>query len=190
MDPLLSLIMANMANVDATSIIFDPFVGTGSLLVGAAHCGAHVLGADLDYNLVHSRGLSSRMGQKYRKKDENIRNNLKQYGLESKYIDILAADFSSQYIKKNFIFDAIITDPPYGIREKAKKIGNKNSKINPEKGNEEDQNKSVHFVQHIKYNLGDIYLDLLDFAADHLANEARLVYWLPIYLNVDRNNKR
>lgn len=190
MDPLLSLIMANMGNVDPTSIVFDPFVGTGSLLVGAAHCGAYVLGADLDYNLVHSRGLSSRMGQKYKKKEENIRNNLKQYNLERKYIDILAADFSTQYINRNFIFDAIITDPPYGIREKAKKIGNKSSKIHLEKISDENESKNVHYVQHIKYNLGDIFFDLLDFASSHLPNDGRLVYWLPIYLNLDRNSKR
>lgn len=57
MDPLLSLIMANMGQVGPTSLIYDPFVGTGSLLVGAAHCGAHVCGADLDYKLIHSRGF-------------------------------------------------------------------------------------------------------------------------------------
>lgn len=57
MNPLLSLIMANMAQVTETSLIYDPFVGTGSLLVGAAHCGGYVAGADLDYNLIHSRGL-------------------------------------------------------------------------------------------------------------------------------------
>jgi tRNA (guanine10-N2)-methyltransferase len=70
-------------------------------------------------------GLSSRQGQKYRKKSENIRNNLKQYGLEDKFLDVLVADFSKKYIKENHKFDAIITDPPYGIRERAIKLGNK-----------------------------------------------------------------
>ncbi len=82
-------------------------------------------GADLDYKLIHAFGLSSRQGQKYRSKNENIRNNLKQYGLEDFFLDILVADFSSPYIKAGYKFDAIITDPPYGIREKAKKVGQK-----------------------------------------------------------------
>ena len=56
MDPLLSLVMSNMAQVKQHSLVYDPFVGTGSLLVGAAHFGASVLGADLDYNLIHSQG--------------------------------------------------------------------------------------------------------------------------------------
>ncbi|CAF1029949.1 unnamed protein product [Brachionus calyciflorus] len=189
MDPLLSLVMANMGNVNSTSFVYDPFVGTGSLLVGAAHCGAHVAGADLDYNLVHSRGLSSRMGQKYRRKDETIRNNLKQYGFESKYLDILAADFSSKYIRDNFKFDAIITDPPYGIREKAKKLGSKKQTKTLENNDEiiVEDDKHGNFVKHIKYNLGDIFYDLLDFASKHLVLEGRLVFWLPVYMEEDRN---
>lgn len=45
-----------MGNVKENSLIYDPFVGSGSLLVGAAHFGGHVMGADLDFNLIHSRG--------------------------------------------------------------------------------------------------------------------------------------
>lgn len=50
---------------------------------------------------------------------------MKQYGLEGKFLDVLVADFSKEYIKENQKFDAIITDPPYGIRERAIKLGNK-----------------------------------------------------------------
>lgn len=50
---------------------------------------------------------------------------MKQYGLEGKFLDVLVADFSKKYIKENQKFDAIITDPPYGIRERAIKLGNK-----------------------------------------------------------------
>lgn len=62
---------------------------------------------------INQIGLSSRMGQKYRKKEESIRNNLKQYGFEAKYLDVLIADFSTTYIRNELKFDAIITDPPY-----------------------------------------------------------------------------
>lgn len=58
MDPTLSLIMSNMALVKNSDLVFDPFVGTGSLLVSAAHCGGYVMGADLDFNLIHSIGLN------------------------------------------------------------------------------------------------------------------------------------
>ena len=48
-----------MAHVKKNDLIYDPFVGTGSLLVGAAYYGAYVMGADLDYNVIHSRGIRS-----------------------------------------------------------------------------------------------------------------------------------
>lgn len=110
MDPLLALIMSNMAHVCKNDIIYDPFVGTGSLLVSAAHFGAYVMGADLDFNLMYARGLSSRMGQKYRKQEESIYNNLKQYGYQDRYVDVLTGDFSKKFLNENAIFDAIITD--------------------------------------------------------------------------------
>lgn len=45
-----------MAQVRDNQFVYDPFVGSGSLLVAAAHFNAYVMGADLDYNLIHSRG--------------------------------------------------------------------------------------------------------------------------------------
>lgn len=50
--------MSNMGKVKPNQFVYDPFVGTGSILVGAAHFGGYVCGADLDYNLIHSRGLN------------------------------------------------------------------------------------------------------------------------------------
>ncbi|CAI8036302.1 tRNA (guanine(10)-N2)-methyltransferase homolog [Geodia barretti] len=57
MDAQLSLIMANMAQVKEGSLVFDPFVGTGSLLVAGAHFGGFGMGADIDYPLIHGRGI-------------------------------------------------------------------------------------------------------------------------------------
>ena len=51
-----------------------------------------------------------------------------------------------------------------GIREKAKKIGSKNNKSDePQK-----QLVGIHIPQHTRYKLGDIFYDLLSFAAEHL----------------------
>ena len=156
------------------------------------------------------------MGQKYRKKEESIRNNLKQYGLEDKFLDVLVGDFSTSYLKDSILFDAIITDPPYGIREKAKKVGTKKSKrendelkdsssssdqennelnyvdIKNESLNDENSKKlnDPRYAQTTKYNLGDIFNDLLTFASQHLIEYGRLVYWLPIYLEIDRSTIR
>ena len=58
MDAGLSLIMANMGAVKENHLVFDPFVGTGSLLVACAHYGAYVMGTDIDYMLIHAKGES------------------------------------------------------------------------------------------------------------------------------------
>merc|ERR1712004_95320 len=66
MDAQLSLMMANMGKVKPGSLVFDPFVGTGSLLIASAHFGGYVLGTDLDYKTIHGIGRSSRSKQKWR----------------------------------------------------------------------------------------------------------------------------
>lgn len=42
MDTQLSLLMANQAKVKQGDFVFDPFVGTGSLLVSAAKFGGNI----------------------------------------------------------------------------------------------------------------------------------------------------
>lgn len=42
MDPQLSLLMANQGLAGKGDLVFDPFVGSGSLLVAAAKFGAYV----------------------------------------------------------------------------------------------------------------------------------------------------
>ncbi|KTF71839.1 hypothetical protein cypCar_00034499 [Cyprinus carpio] len=53
MDAGLSFIMANHAKVKADDLVYDPFVGTGSLLVACSRFGAYVCGTDIDYNTIH-----------------------------------------------------------------------------------------------------------------------------------------
>lgn len=55
-------------------------------------------------------GKASRKNQKWRGPDENIRANLRQYGLEKYYLDALVADSSRPIWRKGMLFDAIITD--------------------------------------------------------------------------------
>lgn len=64
MDPQLSLLMANQAQVKNGDLVLDPFVGSGSLLVAAAQFGAYVLGTDIDYLMLHARTRPSRISQK------------------------------------------------------------------------------------------------------------------------------
>ncbi|XP_020646362.3 tRNA (guanine(10)-N(2))-methyltransferase TRMT11 isoform X3 [Pogona vitticeps] len=176
MDACLAFIMANHGRVKANDVVFDPFVGTGGLLIASAHFGAYVCGTDIDYNTVHGLGKASRRSQKWRGPDENIRANLRQYGLENHYLDVLLSDASKPIWRKQVQFDVIITDPPYGIREATRRTGSQKemAKI-AEKGTEN------HIAVSSKYRLCDILFDLLKFAAEYLVTGGRLVYWLPVY---------
>ena len=118
-------------------------------------------------------------------------------------MDIFAADFSTAYLRADFLFDAIITDPPYGIREKAKKIGTKKQEQTATADANESTSlaesapaaatsgsQSRHFAKRTKYMLGQIFYDLLKFASLHLVTNGRLVFWLPVHLEIDRKSLR
>ncbi|XP_061479761.1 tRNA (guanine(10)-N2)-methyltransferase homolog isoform X1 [Rhineura floridana] len=176
MDACLAFIMANHGRVKPNDVVYDPFVGTGGLLIASAHFGAYVCGTDIDYSTVHGLGKASRKNQKWRGPDENIRANLCQYGLEKHYLDVLVSDASKPIWRKGVKFDAIITDPPYGIREATRRTGSQKEMAKmTEKGTEN------HISISSNYHLSDILFDLLKFAAEYLVVGGRLVYWLPVY---------
>lgn len=177
MDAALSFIMANHAKVKQNDLVFDPFVGTGSLLVACSQFGAYVCGTDIDFNIIHGKGRSSRKNQKWRGPDENIRANLRQYGRENMYLDVMVSDASKLVWRRTPLFDAIITDPPYGIRESTRRTGSHKEIIKPCDGTYAESHVPVSQA----YHLSDIFTDLLNLSANHLVIGGRLVYWLPVY---------
>ncbi|KAK4801352.1 hypothetical protein SAY86_021839 [Trapa natans] len=52
MDAEMAFLMANQAMAKPGKLVYDPFVGTGSILVAAAHFGAITMGADIDIRVV------------------------------------------------------------------------------------------------------------------------------------------
>jgi tRNA (guanine10-N2)-methyltransferase len=115
MDPCLSFVMANMALCRRSSIVFDPFVGSGSVLVSCAEFGSVCCGSDYDPRVFHDA-------------ESSIRDNFAQYGFPSRFLGVIRADFSQKFFQRREMFDAIVTDPPYGVREGIKKIGRKPNK--------------------------------------------------------------
>lgn len=107
MDPQLSLLMANVTKVEDWHLVFDPFVGTGSILLACAQFGAQVIGSDIDFLMVHARTKPSRVGQKKRIKGESFRGNFEQYNLTAKLIDVIVADASKSPWGSRLKFDAI-----------------------------------------------------------------------------------
>ncbi|XP_039300155.1 tRNA (guanine(10)-N2)-methyltransferase homolog [Nilaparvata lugens] len=178
MDAQLSLLMANMAKVSDGDLIFDPFVGSGSLLVAAARFGGHVLGADIDYLMLHGRTKPTRKQDRFKNRavDESIYSNMKQYGILNNYLDVVVADSSLPLWRDDLIFDAIITDPPYGIREATERVGSTKSNVCLNENQVEN-----HIPSKVTYNLAHILSDLLCFASKHLKLGGRLVTWVPIF---------
>nr|XP_026498504.1 tRNA (guanine(10)-N2)-methyltransferase homolog [Vanessa tameamea] len=175
MDAQLSLIMANQAQVNTGLIILDPFVGSGSLFIAAAHFGAYVWGSDIDFMMLHARSRPTRVGQKVRTEEESIKSNMKHYGTESRYLDVVVSDFSLTNWRGDLKFDAIITDPPYGVREPTERIG-----IDRENYELSDEHLVNHVPSKVDYGLPHLYSDLLNFAAKHLEIGRRLVCWYPL----------
>jgi len=106
---------------------------------------------------------------------------LKDYGKEAFFVDALVADAANHPWRLNAteLFDAIITDPPYGIRESCSRVGSRNgvaivSELEP---------GQIHFPEQKAYHLDDVFKDLLTFAVRSLVVGGRLVYWLPVYKN-------
>ena len=62
LDAELSLLMANLAAVQRHQLVYDPYCGTASTLVAAAHFGGRVLGSDLFGPVLHGK-LRTRSGR-------------------------------------------------------------------------------------------------------------------------------
>ncbi|KAK5650812.1 hypothetical protein RI129_001841 [Pyrocoelia pectoralis] len=176
MDPQLSLLMANQAQVKLGDLVLDPFVGSGSLLVAVAYFGGYVVGSDIDYLMLHGKSRPSRIKQKKREENESIKANMEQYSLQDKYIDVLINDFATSFWRDDIKFDSIITDPPYGIREATEKVG-----IHKENYSISEKHLSTHIPAKIQYEFSELYQDLLAFSAKHLRIGGRLVCWFPVF---------
>jgi len=171
MDAELSLIMTNLGLVQKGSFCFEPFVGTGSILLTCGLRGGYCAGTDIDIRVLRGRG-----------DDENVLTNFEQYKL--KRPELVRSDnalYHRHYHTNRPMYDAIITDPPYGIRAGARKSGSKLE--NPRPVSEEERHN--HIPQTKVYAVSDVMGDLLDVAARTLVMGARLVYIIPSMTDFD-----
>lgn len=113
MDAELALITANLALAAPGKLCYDPFVGTASFPIACAHFGAAAFGSDMDGRTM--RGARQR----------NVLTNFEQYGLRSQWIDGFTADLTNSPLRLGRCLDAILCDPPYGVREGLKVLGRK-----------------------------------------------------------------
>jgi tRNA (guanine10-N2)-methyltransferase len=120
MDAELALITANITLAGPGKLFYDPFVGTGSFPVACAHFGALAFGSDIDGRSIRGKGKN------------NLRANFVQYGLTEQLGDTFVADLTNTPLRAARLFDGIVCDPPYGVREGLKVLGSRD----PTKGKE------------------------------------------------------
>ncbi|CAL9003436.1 unnamed protein product [Prunus brigantina] len=178
MDAEMAFLMANQALATPGKLVYDPFVGTGSILIAAAHFGAMTMGADIDIRVVRDG----------RGPDCNVWSNFKQYGLPMP-IALLRADNNLPPWRTGLkeVFDAIICDPPYGVRAGGRKSGGRKLMkgvigpyIVP------DDKRTDHIPSTASYSLVECVHDLLDLAGRMLVMGGRLVFFYPV-LSEDDN---
>lgn len=158
----LSFVMANMAHICPGSVVLDPFCGTGSILVSCAARGAVVVGADLDMQVLRGQKMSPSAAMDV---------NFAQYGLP-RPAGVLRSDLLQSCFQKRPWVDAIICDPPYGVREGARSIRCD--------GYNRPAGRTTAYVPGLeRVKFVDMLSGLLSFAAGQLVPGGRLVYWLP-----------
>ncbi len=87
--------LVNLSRISTDSIVYDPFCGSGGLLIEASLIGAYTLGSDVDYKAIKVSKV-----------------NVGYYSKTTHY-SLIIADSRSLPLKK---VDAIVTDPPYSIQ--------------------------------------------------------------------------
>lgn len=91
LDPKLARALVNLSGIQLGSTIYDPFCGTGGILIEAALMGLKIIGSDLDKQMVNKCIA-----------------NLNHYNIKNYKI------FQKNALEIEKFYDAIVTDPPYG----------------------------------------------------------------------------
>ena len=159
-DNELAFLMVNQGLVQAGSMVLDPFVGTGSILIPASHFNALCFGSDIDMRVL--KGMS--VGRSRTNTQADIFTNFGNYGF--KLPEILRADSSKPPWLRAQIFDAIICDPPYGIRARSRTAGSKTGDL-------------TYVPDTNQYEGRQLVADLMEMAAELLRVGGRLVFLLP-----------
>ncbi|QRV79134.1 tRNA guanosine-2 -O-methyltransferase [Ceratobasidium sp. AG-Ba] len=180
MESEISLLMANQTLAAPGKLVYDPFVGTGSMLYTVAHFGALVFGSDIDGRQM--RGKESTPG---------IRRAADQYGVENRILDLCTFDVTQSPLRRGSLFDAIVTDPPcksthsnYGVRAGAKRLGRKDGQEMRTEPMVLLDGSLAHthktYVPPTKpYELSALAVDLVELARYLLVPGGQLVFFLP-----------
>ncbi|KAK9842023.1 hypothetical protein WJX81_004620 [Elliptochloris bilobata] len=166
MNTEVAFIMCNLAQVRRSSLVYDPFVGTGSLLLAAASMGAVTLGADIDVRVVRDgkRGDEGQVLDNW--------SNFRMYDLPTP-AGLLRADAHRPPFRDDLceVVDAVVTDPPYGVR-----AGGRKGRSRPQA---DVVDRATHIAALEPYSFGECARDLLDTSARLLRTGGHLAFFMP-----------
>lgn len=169
MEAEISLLMANQTQASPGKLIYDPFIGTGSMAYTTAYFGAFVYGSDID-------------GRQMRGKDktQGIIRAAAQYDVASRIMDLCTFDVTHNPWRSGCLFDAIVTDPPYGVRAGAKRLGRKKVREDRPPPQVPRANPDEPYIPPTKpYELSALVVDLILLARYLLKPHGLLVFFLP-----------
>lgn len=178
--------MCNIALVRNGSLVYDPFCGTGSVLIAASSLGAMCLGSDIDARVL--RGASVSRLNPYATgntvngtfsaddNDTSVFANFRHYRLPRPEILVSCAHSSpiSSMSSSRKLFDAIVTDVPYGCRAGARRVGSKNKARRVDRPAHCVMSRDNHFAQRVEYS--ELWEDLFLLASTSLVVGGRLVF--------------
>ena len=194
--PALAVLMANLAAVRSGDVVLDPFVGTGRLLqavrtfLGAAHC----VGSDLQVQVPEGGALDVQQ-------PSSVLGSASGTGTTCMWppVDVVQADVLAPCFRGGGQCDAVLFDPPFGLRENletgpASSSASRSSKTPTEKGQPPPPpNGSVHGDGpsrcYIQDHSGDELLrrvagfvrPALELAAHLLPLGGRVAYLMPVF---------
>jgi len=183
-DAELSFLMCNQGLVSKGKWVYDPFFGTGSIMVAASHFEAFCVGCDIDIRVllgysVGKLNKNSTFLQQLKPEDKaNVFLNFKQYGLALP--EILRTDSGSLNFLYDNLFDAIVCDPPYGIRAAPRQQGQRDGKGNELKVGDED-----YCIPTKKATCYEVTDRLFELGLRNLKKGGRLVFLFPVLLDAD-----
>ncbi len=128
-----AILMSNLGKVSRGSSVLDPFCGSGGLLLSSALLGSKTVGSDIDVELIFHKDsplpFPSSSSRPLRGVElVSYEDPFVELSVDSPTIveiDILSPDAIDQYLSANqgHLYNAMVTDPPYGIRESQSQMG-------------------------------------------------------------------
>lgn len=113
-----------------------------------------------------------------------------QYGVHHHILDSLCFDVTQHPLHRGSLFDAIVADPPYGVRAGAKRSGRRDvhklrdAPVLLANGNWSHE-QADYLPPKRPYALHDLLADLFTFALHFLVPHGRLVFWMPTMSEVE-----